>query len=493
MAGKSPHQPPRVSLFLRAGALRDQIRDVLTGADVEVDILEERADLQAGIQSVDADVVLIHTDQLDSHELDELTDAAEGGTRTGIAIIGEDHPGARARLFAAGASHVIGRSEAVARVGESLGALAETEADGGLQGPDVRGSEADPRLTDFLTRSPCMREFVELVQRVVPVDSTLLITGPTGVGKEHLARAIHAEGARSGGPFSAVNCGALPETLLESELFGHERGAFTGADRQRKGHFELGSRGTVFLDEIGEMAMHLQVKLLTVLQRHEVVRLGGQRPIPVDVRVIAATNRDLGAEVAARRFREDLYYRLNVVELELPALAARPEDVPDLAGRFIAHFRNAMPGSRIQSISDAAVAALMVYAWPGNVRELINVIERAMVLGTGAEITLEDLPPHIARGDAAAIDASRPATAGPATAGPAPIPFGDRLPETWGELTLREIRDRAVRRAESAYLRAQLEACGGRVAETAARAGLSTRALYDRLRRYDLRKEDFKP
>ncbi|MCA8944012.1 MAG: sigma 54-interacting transcriptional regulator, partial [Planctomycetes bacterium] len=263
------------------------------------------------------------------------------------------------------------------------------------RGPEIRGSEASPSLADFLTRSPRMRAFVDIVRRVVDVDTSLLITGPTGVGKERLARAIHAEGPRSDQPFVAVNCGALPESLLESELFGHEKGAFTGADRARKGQFELASGGIIFLDEIGEMPTHLQVKLLTVLQRHEVTPIGGQQPIAVDVRVIAATNRDLHAEVERGKFREDLFYRLNVLPLEIPALSTRPDDIVDLAGRFIAHFREAMPESRVESISDDAVGALMRYAWPGNIRELINVIERAMVLGRTRAIGLADLPPAI--------------------------------------------------------------------------------------------------
>jgi DNA-binding NtrC family response regulator len=364
-------------------------------------------------------------------------------------------------------------------MGESLEAFAESEADGGTDGPEIRGTTSEPRLADFRTRSRAMRNFVEVVRRVVPVDTSLLITGPTGSGKERLARAIHAEGARSQGPFLTVNCGALPEALLESELFGHEKGAFTGAVRQRQGHFEAATGGTILLDEIGEMPQHLQVKLLRVLQGHGVVRIGGHRPIPVDVRVISATNRDLAAEVERGRFREDLFYRLNVVVLQLPALVERLEDIPDLAGRFIAHFRESMPSSAVESISEEAVEALMQYPWPGNVRELINVIERAMVLGRHSDIRREDLPPDVLRVEGRAGSAADRSSSEP-------------RPTEWRALKLREVRDLAVRDAETAYLRALLSECGGHVAETARRAGMSSRALYERMKRYGLRKEQFK-
>lgn len=462
-----------------AGELRQRILDVLDGTEVEVEVLERGTDLSAEIRDTESDVVLVHRDDVDARDLDALIDSAGGTSDAGLAIIGEDDPAARARLFAAGASQVLTGNERAPQLGDALEALAGVEATGGVDGPEVRGSEARPRLADFLTQDPRMREFVDLVRRVVTVDTSLLISGPTGVGKERLARAIHAESPRAGGPFVSVNCGAIPESLLESQLFGHEKGSFTGADRQRKGHFEVASGGIIFLDEIGEMPSHLQVKLLTVLQRHEVVRVGGQTTIPVDVRVMVATNRDLQEEIARGRFRADLFYRLNVVPLEIPALADRPDDIPDLAGRFIAHFREVMPTTRVETISDAAVDALMAYHWPGNVRELINVIERAMVLGRSREITLAELPPSIAQRD-------------PAAGAVRSEPGGTDLPGEWRDLSLKAMRDLAVRKAESAYLKALLEETSGHIAETAQRAGVSARALYDRMKRYDLRKEDFK-
>ena len=240
-----------------------------------------------------------------------------------------------------------------------------------------------------------MKDFVDLVKRVAESDTSLLICGETGVGKERLARAIHNQTERREGPFVSVNCGALPENLLESELFGHEAGAFTGATKQRKGRFEQASGGTILLDEIGEMPAHLQVNLLTVLQRREVTRLGGKTPISVDVRIIAATNRDLREDVKAGRFREDLFYRLNVVYLEIPPLRERPEDLPDLIGRFMRHFRRSLGRKNLMEITEEAMQVLLHHSWPGNVRELINVLERATLLARGDKITTQDLPPSI--------------------------------------------------------------------------------------------------
>jgi len=250
-------------------------------------------------------------------------------------------------------------------------------------------------LSDFVSESPAMQAFVGTVRRVVNSDCSLLILGETGVGKEHLARAIHTEGARSEGPFVAVNCGALPEALLESELFGHEEGAFTGATRSRRGSFELAHRGTIFLDEIGDMPRHLQVKLLRSVQEYKIQRLGSEKAVSVDVRVMAASNRDLEADVEKGDFRKDLFYRLSVVTLTVPALRDRLEDIPALVDSYISYFGNRI-GSQAVGIVPEAIEALRAYSWPGNVRELINIIERAMLLCNGAEITTADFPAVIA-------------------------------------------------------------------------------------------------
>src|SRR5205823_4553965 len=233
-------------------------------------------------------------------------------------------------------------------------------------------------------RHPEMARLYQLITQIAPTPTTVLITGESGTGKELVARAIHRRSDRQNAPFVAVNVAAIPETLVESELFGHERGAFTGAHARRLGRFELAHGGTVFLDEIGSLRLELQSKLLRVLQEREVERVGGQRPVPVDVRVLAATNANLRAAVRERTFREDLFYRLNVVPLRLPSLRERREDIPHLVEHFV---RKAARDCRrdVRGVSAGALEVLARYDWPGNVRELENVIHRAVVLATGPE------------------------------------------------------------------------------------------------------------
>ncbi len=237
-----------------------------------------------------------------------------------------------------------------------------------------------------------LRETIRLISRVAPTDSTVIVFGESGTGKELAARAIHQNSLRAKKPFLALNCAVLTETLLESELFGHERGAFTGAIAQKKGKLELADGGTVFLDEIGELAPALQAKLLRVLQEREFERVGGMRPIKVDVRLIAATNRDLASAVKNNLFRQDLFYRLNVVSLTMPPLRERREDIAPLANHFIQKFSRRVSTRRVRGLSSKARILLEHYDWPGNIRELENVIERAVVLGTNETILPEDLP-----------------------------------------------------------------------------------------------------
>jgi DNA-binding NtrC family response regulator len=243
--------------------------------------------------------------------------------------------------------------------------------------------------------APVMQAIFKTVAQVATSRASVLITGESGTGKELIAAAVHQRSPRAKGPFVKLHCAALAETLLESELFGHERGSFTGAAGRREGRFQQANGGTLFLDEIGEISPSVQVKLLRFLQEHEFERVGGNETIRVDVRVIAATNRDLKAEVARGRFREDLYYRLNVITLEMPALRERPSDVALLAGFFLRKYAKENEKA-IEGFSDDALAQLRGYGWPGNVRELENVVERAVVLCTGARITAGELPAHIA-------------------------------------------------------------------------------------------------
>ncbi|MDP6943692.1 MAG: sigma-54 dependent transcriptional regulator, partial [Myxococcota bacterium] len=257
--------------------------------------------------------------------------------------------------------------------------------------------EIGDRYGEIVGDSKTMRQVLAAVDRVSGTDSSVLIYGESGTGKELVARAIHRGSQRSQRPFIAVNCAALPETLLEAELFGHEKGAFTGAASQRQGRFELADRGTLFLDEIGETTPQLQVKLLRALQEGEFERVGGSRSVRVDVRIVAATNADLRHEVSEGRFREDLFYRLNVIHVALPPLRQRKDDVPLLADHFLRKYAE-KNDKAIGGITRAATDRLMTWDWPGNVRELENAIERAVVLCRGDAIDVDELPPQIRQG-----------------------------------------------------------------------------------------------
>lgn len=249
-------------------------------------------------------------------------------------------------------------------------------------------------LDHIIGSSPKMRAIFELIQNVAPQNSRILITGESGTGKELVARAIHENSARAKAPFITINCGAFPETLLESELFGYVKGAFTGANENRRGLFQAAHGGTLFMDEIGNMSVTMQVKLYRVLQEGKIRPVGSTEESDVDVRVIAATNKDLEKEIAEERFREDLYYRLSVIPIELPSLRERPEDIPLLAREFLQRFAKAM-GKNIEGIEPEAMRRMEVYEWPGNVRELENTIERAVALESGKRICVESLPDRI--------------------------------------------------------------------------------------------------
>ncbi|TKB10729.1 sigma-54-dependent Fis family transcriptional regulator [Desulforhopalus sp. IMCC35007] len=332
-----------------------------------------------------------------------------------------------------------------------------------------------PKLSDFSTSSEVMQLFMSEVQRVAASDSLLLITGETGVGKEHLAKVIHEESARSTGPFVAVNTAALPEQLLESELFGHKRGAFTGATRSRRGAFEQAHGGTIFLDEIGEMPLHLQTKLLRVLQDFEIQPIGAEKSSWVDVRVIAATNRNLEEAVDSGIFRKDLYYRLSVVCLQIPPLRKRKEDIPHLARKFVTHFKHKI-GRDVGHISATAMTALADYEWPGNVRELMNVIERSMLLCQTPEIRIEDLP-TVFQGALRLQKKEKNELV---------------LPEEWTQSSLVEVMRLVREETEKRYLDIVLAQTKGNIKESARRAGITTRSLYSKMCEYGLKKENYK-
>ncbi len=260
----------------------------------------------------------------------------------------------------------------------------------------LRQAQQAQEMDFVLGRSPAMRQLLEQAQRAAEASVSVLITGETGTGKEVLARYIHRVGPRADKPFIPINCAAIPETMLEAELFGYEAGAFTGATKRKPGLFEMADQGVLFLDEIASMPMSLQAKLLRLLEERQVRRIGGTRWIPVDVQIIAASNRDLPALIQEGRFRDDLYYRLKVVDLHLPPLRERREDIPELVGFFIARLAPRM-GRAVHDITPRALEALMQYHWPGNVRELRNVIERALLFCDGPRIDLEHLPADIVR------------------------------------------------------------------------------------------------
>ncbi len=300
--------------------------------------------------------------------------------------------------------------------------------------------------------SPPMRKAMELVEKVAPSKASVVITGQSGTGKEMVARAIHQLSPRRDKPFIAINCSAIPATLIESEMFGHERGAFTGADQRRLGAWELADGGTLFLDEVGEIPIELQAKFLRVLEEERLRRLGGKSEIMVDVRVISATNRDLKEEIKACRFREDLYFRLNVFHINLAPLKERREDIPVLVQHFIDRFsRDA--GKKLQGVSQQGMKLLTDYAWPGNIRELRNTLERAVILcGTGA-IDPEHLPSELAAGGGESAYLK--------------LPYG---------LPLREI--------EKEYILATLSRLQNNKARTAQALGISEKTLYNKLYRY---------
>jgi DNA-binding NtrC family response regulator len=254
--------------------------------------------------------------------------------------------------------------------------------------------ETQKRTSTIIGKSPAIHKIFELIRRVAPTKASVLITGESGVGKELVADAIHNLSPRSNKPLIKVHCAALAESLLESELFGHEKGSFTGAQGRKKGRFELANEGTLFLDEIGEINQNVQIKILRVLQEKRFERVGGEETIETDVRIVAGTNKDLKEEIATGTFREDLYYRLNVVNIHVPPLRDRKDDIPLLAGAFLREFADDN-GKAITGFDPKTVAALYAYSWPGNIRELRNCIESAVVMASGMLVTVDDLPPAV--------------------------------------------------------------------------------------------------
>ena len=329
-----------------------------------------------------------------------------------------------------------------------------------------RALKTTHQFSNIIGRSDAMLAVFQLIETIAPTNSTVLITGESGTGKELAARAIHFNSPRKERPFVAVNCGALPETLLDSELFGHMRGAFTGADTNKKGLIEVADKVTIFLDEIGEMSPLVQVKLLRVLQERRFRRLGGTEEVEADIRIITATNRDLAKMVADGEFREDLFYRINVIPVRLPTLRERGDDVALLADHFVAHFAAQM-SKPITGLSRAAAAALQAYAWPGNIRELENAMERAVALERTPSILLESLP-----------DAIREMPPSVVAAGPAE---NGNFPE--GGIDL----EQHVQHIEREYIAEALRRAGGVKVKAAELLGMSFRSFRYYMKKYNLK------
>jgi DNA-binding NtrC family response regulator len=352
-----------------------------------------------------------------------------------------------------------------------------------------RAEALEERLTDgeFVGRSAAAQRVIEFVARVSPSDATILLGGESGSGKEMVARAIHRASRRAKGPCVAVNCAALTESLIESELFGHEKGAFTGATEKKAGRFEMADRGTLFLDEVGELPPGLQTKFLRVLEERRFERVGGQKSIEVDVRVVAATNRDLHEMVKRGQFREDLYYRLSVIHIEVPPLRDRLDDVPLLAEHFLSRFRH-QAARRITGFSPEALAAMTRYSWPGNVRELRNAVERAVVLGDREQIMPQDLPPQVLAMAAPPRTRNSPPTpplgSAISTAVPA-VPPAVTI-DTSPAVPPAPRRAKSLRELEKEGILAALAATGGNKAQAAAILEIDRSTLYKKLKDYDI-------
>ncbi len=442
-------------------AIRKIVQDRLTRAGHEVEVAENGREALALIERSGPDLVLL---DLQMPEIDGLTllDGIAGRREAPLFIVITAHGSIEAavRAMKAGAYDFVCKPFEAAHLEHVIAKALETERlrrDVGV----LRG-EIAARHHLVVGGSSGMREIVGLAERAARSDATVLLEGESGTGKEVLARRIHAVSLRREGPFVAVNCAALSAELLESELFGHEKGAFTGAVRARPGRLETAAGGTLFLDEIGELDPSLQAKLLRVLQEREFERVGGTRTLQADVRVIAATNRDLKGAVRTGEFRQDLYYRVKVVALRLPALRDRREDIRPLATHFLLRFAGEA-GRGVPGLDEQAAALLEDYAWPGNVRELANVLERAIVLGAGESITADDLPEELH------------------DRGPEPGSAG--LPEGAG------YRD-AVAAAKRAILRGALRAENGHQTRAAKRLGLTQPYLARLMKNLGVRADD---
>ncbi|AUX44644.1 uncharacterized protein SOCE26_061100 [Sorangium cellulosum] len=386
----------------------------------------------------------------------DLVALVDLGSRNGTSVNGAVVRGAE-RALAGGDVIRVGPADIVVAIAAPPSAQAAPDA--ALEAGAGASSDAD-----FIVADEAMVKVFQVVQRLARAQTTVLVLGETGAGKEVVSEQIHLQSPRAAGPFVRLSCAALPEALLESELFGHERAAFTGADRRKIGYFEAAQRGTLLLDEIGEMPLAMQAKLLRVLESRRVARIGGTQEIELDVRVVCATHRDLQAEVAAGRFRQDLYYRISTFVLRVPPLRERRAEIALLAHRFARQVAERM-GERAPRFGPAAMQVLEAHVWPGNVRELRNAVEHAVVLAEGGVVEVEHLPASVTGGDAA------PASAG----APGALAEGGPMPARLAELEKKSIEE-------------ALAAEGYNQTRAAKRLGISRRALLYKLEKYGIRR-----
>lgn len=474
----------RTHLVVSSEQAAQQIKKSIAGSGVIVFSVDPAENTYERISHESSDLVIIDRAVIPNPAVDFIRTVRELPEHPDIIVlIDREDPEERARLLSWGCMAALNITLPASALETTLKSLLKRRVEGVRPNLYLTRQPQQYSLGDFFSASPGMQQFLKTVERVVAADSSLLILGETGVGKERLARAIHFESPRAKHAFIPVDCAALPETLLESELFGHTKGAFTGAINSRRGFFELAHRGTIFLDEIGELSQYVQVKLLRVLQERVIQRIGGETPIEVDVRVMAATNRDLAVEAETNRFRKDLYYRLGVVTLTVPPLRERREDIPYLAAHYLQQFR-ARLRREVNALTDQAMEALIAYPWPGNVRELINVMERSVLLSNGQSITLEDLPQVITHHHFKSLP--------PVQQGTADHSWDQFFKQTWLEQPWEEVRRNALAAVEVQYLKGLLMKTKGRIGQAAALAGITPRSLYDKMQKYALHKEVFR-
>ena len=428
------------------------------------------AEARAGLEAAKPDLILLDMVMPGEDGLALLRSLRAGGNQTPVLVVSAlDTASTAVEALRCGAQDYIVKGFDIEELRHRVASILHASSLGQENARLRRELIGEGQFGRLIGASAAMRRVFEMADRVAGTDATVLLLGESGTGKDLLAQEIHERSPRAGKPFVAVNCAALPENLIESELFGYERGAFTGAAQQRKGKFEMASGGTLFLDEIGDMNPVTQAKVLRALENRKIERLGGSQSIDVDVRVISATHRDLPGEIAAGKFREDLYYRIRVVSLELPPLREHAEDVPVLAASFLRQL-GARHG-RDARLSAEAMEALKHYSWPGNVRELRNALETTVVMARGSEINASDLPQEIRTGKSpAARLAARHGEAEPASNGSGA--------EANGASDFRE----AKKQFEIVFLKRKLEEHRWNVSKTAEEIGLHRQSLQEKLR-----------